>query len=281
MTVVPMINYFAYLFDAASWDWSDGSSIPHLLLQHVLYTLVTLAISAGIALPIGALIGHTNRGAFLAINIGNAGRSLPTFGLLSLIVTLVGIGTVPVLVALVVLAVPPILAATYAGIRSVDRSAVDAAIGMGMRPVQVLFKAEVPMALPLIVSGLRSALLQVCATATVAAYVGLGGLGRLLIDGLSFNEYDRVFAGAVLVALLAIGLDLVGAAAERAMVSPGVRAGRGGRPARRKAATAPSGDAAAAPGAPASRDASSDVPSRDLPSRDVPSRDAPSAGAQR
>jgi osmoprotectant transport system permease protein len=221
--VVPMFNYFAYLFDPASWSWADSSSIPHLLLQHVLYTLVTLVLAALVALPVGMLIGHTNRGAFLAINIGNAGRSLPTFGLLSLIVTLVGIGTIPVLVALFVLAVPPILAATYAGIRSVDQAAVDAAVGMGMRPVQVLFKAEVPMALPLIISGLRSAMLQVCATATVAAYVGLGGLGRLLIDGLSVNEYDRVFAGAVLVALLAIFLDLLGAVAERTIVSPGVR----------------------------------------------------------
>jgi osmoprotectant transport system permease protein len=226
MTVVPMINYFAYLFDGANWQLAEQGSIPHLLLQHIAYTLVTVAISALIALPIGLLIGHTNRGAFLAINIGNAGRSLPTFGLLSLIVTLVGIGTLPVLIVLVVLAIPPILAATYAGIRSVDRSAVDAAIGMGMRPPQVVFRVEVPMALPLIISGLRSATLQVCATATVAAYVGLGGLGRLLIDGLSVNEYDRVFAGAVLVALLAILLDLLGAAVERAVVSPGVRSPR-------------------------------------------------------
>jgi len=226
MTVVPMINYFAYLFDGANWRWAANGSIPHLLLQHVEYTLVTVLVSALIALPVGLLIGHTNRGALLAINIGNAGRSLPTFGLLSLIVTLVGIGTLPVLVALVVLAVPPILASTYAGIRSVDRAAVDAAVGMGMRPLQVLFRAEVPMALPLIISGLRSAVLQVCATATVAAYVGLGGLGRLLIDGLSVNEYDRVFAGAVLVALLAIALDLSGAAAQRAVVSPGLRGSR-------------------------------------------------------
>lgn len=226
MTVVPMINYFAYLFDGANWRWATNGSIPHLLLQHVEYTVITVLVSALIALPVGLLIGHTNRGALLAINIGNAGRSLPTFGLLSLIVTLVGIGTVPVLVALVVLAVPPILASTYAGIRSVDRSAVDAAVGMGMRPLQVLFRAEVPMALPLIISGLRSAVLQVCATATVAAYVGLGGLGRLLIDGLSVNEYDRVFAGAVLVAVLAIALDLSGAAAQRAVVSPGLRGSR-------------------------------------------------------
>jgi osmoprotectant transport system permease protein len=223
MTVVPMFNYFAYLLDGGNWSWATSGSIPHLLLQHIEYTLLTLAISAAIALPIGLLIGHTNRGAFLAINIGNAGRSLPTFGLLTLMVTLVGIGTLPVLIALVVLAVPPILAGTYAGIRNVDRAAVDAAIGMGMRPLQVLLRVEVPMALPLIMSGLRSALLQVCATATVAAYVGLGGLGRLLIDGLSVNQYDQVFAGALLVAVLAIALDLVGAGAERLAVSPGVR----------------------------------------------------------
>jgi osmoprotectant transport system permease protein len=236
MVVTPMFNYFGYLFDGASWRWSESGTIPHLLLQHVEYTLLTLVVSAAIALPIGLWIGHTNRGAFLAINIGNAGRSLPTFGLLSLIVTLIGIGLRPVLIVLVVLAVPPILAATYAGIRSVDKAAVDAAVGMGMRPMQVLFRAEVPMALPLIVSGLRSAVLQVCATATVAAYVGLGGLGRLLIDGLSRNQYDKVFAGAVLVALLAIALDLLGAAAERAIVSPGVRTRRERRtrtPARR------------------------------------------------
>ena len=130
--VVPRFSYWDYLLNGENWAWATTSSIPQLLLQHVGYTLVTLLISALIALPVGFLIGHTNRGAFLAINTGNAGRSLPTFGLLSLIVTLVGIGTLPVLVALVVLAVPPILAATYAGIRSVDRSAVDAAIGMGM-----------------------------------------------------------------------------------------------------------------------------------------------------
>jgi osmoprotectant transport system permease protein len=236
--VVPMFNYFAYLFDGSNWGWG-GSSIPEHLVQHVEYTLLTVAISAVIALPVGFFIGHTNRGAFLAINIGNAGRSLPTFGLLSLMVTLVGTGLLPVLVALVILAVPPILAATYAGIRSVDQAAVDAAVGMGMRPMQVLFRAEVPMALPLIVSGLRSALLQVCATATVAAYVGLGGLGRLLIDGLSVNQYGEVFAGAVLVALLAIVLDLASAAAERAIVSPGVRARRARRTRTREALAHP------------------------------------------
>ncbi len=234
MGPVPMINYFGYLFDGAHWHLTGEASIPERLGQHVAYTLVTLLISAAIALPVGLLIGHTNRGAFLAIALGNLGRSLPTFGLVLLLVTIFGVYQWPVIVALVALALPPILAQTYAGIRSVDRSAVDAAVGMGMRPMQVLFKAEVPMAMPLIISGLRSALLQVTATATIAAYASFGGLGRLLIDGLNRNQYGQIFAGAVMVALLAIALDYLSAAVERAVVSPGVRERRGRRLFRRR-----------------------------------------------
>jgi len=219
----PMINYFGYLFDGANWTFGGDSSIPDRLLQHIFYTLAALLIGALIALPIGLLIGHTGKGAFIAIGLGNLGRSLPTFGLVLLLVTMFGVYIWPVLLALVVLAIPPVLAQTYAGIRSVDPAAVDAAVGMGMRPLQVLFQAEVPMALPLIISGLRSALLQVTATATIAAYASFGGLGRLLIDGLNRNQYDQVLAGAILVALLAIVLDYASAAIERAVVSPGVR----------------------------------------------------------
>lgn len=216
------MNSDHYLFDAENWDWSSPQSIPHRILEHLEFTAIALVIAAAIAIPIGLFIGHTNRGAFLAINIGNAGRSLPTFGLLSLIVTLVGLGQVPLILALVVLAVPPMLTTTYAGLRAVDPAAVDSARGMGMRPLQILFRAEVPIALPLILSGVRSAALQVVATATVAAYVGLGGLGRLLVDGLSLNQYDRVVAGAVLVATLAIVIDLLGGLVQRLVVSPGV-----------------------------------------------------------
>ncbi len=224
-----MINYFTFLFDGSNWSLSGDSSIPVRLAQHLEYTVLTMVISAVIALPIGLLIGHTNRGAFLAITLGNLGRSLPTFGLVLLLVTWRGIGLVPLLISLVVLAIPPILAQTYAGIRAVDPSAVDAAVGMGMRPTQVLLRAELPMALPLIIGGLRSALLQVIATATVAAYAGLGGLGRFLIDGLSRNDYGQIFAGALLVAVLAIALDYLSAGVERAVVSPGVRERRGRR----------------------------------------------------
>jgi osmoprotectant transport system permease protein len=236
---VPMINYFGYLLDGANWHLSGDSSIPERLGQHIAYTLVALVISAAIALPLGLLIGHTNRGAFIAIGLGNLGRSLPTFGLVLLLVIIFGVYQWPVILALVVLAVPPILAQTYAGIRSVDPSAVNAAVGMGMRPMQVLFKAEVPMAMPLILGGLRSALLQLTATATIAAYASFGGLGRLLIDGLNRNQYDQIFAGAVMVALLAVALDYLSAGVERAVVSPGIRERRGARSRRSRPTDSP------------------------------------------
>ena len=212
----------SYLFDPEHWDVSLLGNIPSLIGDHLFYTFLTLLIGAAIAVPIGLYIGHTGRFAFIAINAGNAGRSLPTLGLISLLVTMIGLGLVPVIMALVILAIPPILTNTYAGLRAIDRAVVNAAKGMGMRPMQALFTVEIPMAMPLILSGLRSATLQVVSTATVGAYVGLGGLGRLLIDGLALNQYDRVIAGAVLVAALAIVLDVLASAVQQLVVSPGV-----------------------------------------------------------
>ena len=211
-----------FLTDGSNWSTSDAYAIPNRLLEHVEYTALALGIGLLVAVPLGLWIGHTGRGAFLAINAGNAGRSLPTLGLLTLVVTIVGIGLLPVVVALVVLAVPPLLTSTYAGLRAVDRATVDAARGQGMREMQVLVRVEVPMALPVILSGLRNATLQVVATATVAAYVALGGFGRYLIDGLAVRDYPQMVAGAVLVATLAIVLDLLLAGVQRLVVSPGV-----------------------------------------------------------
>ncbi|WP_250005417.1 ABC transporter permease subunit [Actinoplanes sp. M2I2] len=216
----------SYLFDAAHWDFSTSGSIPQLLLSHIWYVFLALVIGTAIALPIGLYIGHTGRGSFIAINAGNAGRSLPTLGLLMLMVTLLGLGLLPVLIALTVLVIPPILTSAYAGLRSLDQRVVDAARGVGMRPWQVLTRVELPMALPVLMSGFRSAALQVVATATVAAAVGLGGLGRLLIDGLAVNDYSRVLAGAIVVAVLAVLLDLILALAQRWIISPGLRASR-------------------------------------------------------
>lgn len=215
-----------YLLDGANWDWATAGSIPHLLLTHLGYTAIAVVVGFLIAFPIGLLIGHTGKGAFLAINAGNAGRSLPTLGLLSLLVVLMGLKFTPVLIALVVLVIPPILTSTYAGLRTVDPNAVDAARGMGMSSSQVLFRVELPMALPVVFGGVRAAVLQVVATATVAAYVGRSGLGRLLVDGLAVNDYGRVIAGAVVVAALAIVLDVLLGLVQRYAVSPGIT-GRG------------------------------------------------------
>lgn len=212
----------SYLLDPAHWNLTAPGSLPQLLLSHLGYVALALLIGTVIALPVGLYIGHTGRGSFIAINAGNAGRSLPTLGLLMLMVTLLGLGLTPVLIALTVLVIPPILTSAYAGMRTLDQRVVDAARGMGMRPWQVLLRVEFPMALPVLMGGFRSAALQVVATATVAAAVGLNGLGRLLIDGLAVNDYSRVLAGAIVVAVLAIVLDLFFALVQRWIVSPGL-----------------------------------------------------------
>ncbi|MEU4159518.1 ABC transporter permease subunit [Actinoplanes sp. NPDC026670] len=214
---------FSYLTDPAHWDLAATGSIPNLILSHLGYTAMALLLGAIIALPVGLYIGHTGKGSFIAINAGNAGRSLPTLGLLMLMVTLLGLGLLPVLIALTVLVIPPILTSAYAGMRNLDQRVVDAARGMGMRPWQVLTRVELPMALPIMLSGFRNAALQVVATATVAAAVGLGGLGRLLIDGLAVNDYSRVLAGAIVVAALAVLVDLFLALIQRLIVSPGLK----------------------------------------------------------
>jgi osmoprotectant transport system permease protein len=214
---------FDYLLDPAHWDLDAPGSIPNLILSHLGYTGLALLFGALIALPVGLYIGHTGKGSFIAINAGNAGRSLPTLGLLMLMVTLLGLGLLPVLIALTVLVIPPILTSAYAGMRNVDQRVVDAARGMGMHPWQVLTRVELPMALPVMLSGFRNGALQVVATATVAAAVGLGGLGRLLIDGLAVNDYSRVLAGAIVVAALAVLVDLFLALIQRLIVSPGLK----------------------------------------------------------
>ena len=209
-----------WLFNPANWEIGRSGDFPALIAAHLGYTFSAVAIAMLIAIPVGLWIGHIGRFSFLVIATGNAGRSLPTFGLISLLVVLIGLGVIPMMSALVVLAIPPILTSTYAGIRAVDRHTVDSARGMGMRGIQVLLRVEIPNALPLIFAGIRSAVLQVIATATVGAYVGLGGLGQPLIAGLNLNQYDRVIAGGVLVALLAIIVDLLLAGVERIAVSP-------------------------------------------------------------
>ncbi len=201
------MNLFEYLSDPANWQGPGG--IWNLLLQHLAYTAAAVGIAAAIAIPLGIFIGHTGRGSFLVIGLSNAARAIPTLGLLVLVVLLLGTGVGPIIGVLAILALPPILTATAAGIRGADHEAVHAARALGMSAAQVVAKVEWPLGLPLVISGLRSATLQVVATATVAAYSSGEGLGRLLITGNATRNYPQMFAGAFMVALLAIVLDIL------------------------------------------------------------------------
>jgi osmoprotectant transport system permease protein len=210
----------AWLTDPAQWSGPEG--IPVRTLQHLGYSLLATAIAAAIALPIGVLIGHTGRGAVFAVNLTNLGRAIPTLGIIILVFILAGFGIVPVLVALTALAVPPIVTNSYVGVRSVDPEVREAAEGMGMRGRQVLWKVELPVAMPLIMAGIRTSTVQVVATATLAAYVGLGGLGRYLIDGFTQRDLPEVVGGAILVAVLALLIELALGRLQTLVVSRGL-----------------------------------------------------------
>ena len=222
--------------DVAHWlstssHWSGPDGIPTHLKEHLEYSLIALVIAALIAIPLGLLIGHTGRGGFLVVAVANSFRALPTVGLLTFLVILMSSvihskGQAPYLIpteiVLVLLAIPSMLTNSYAGVEAVDPAVRDAAKGMGMTGSQVLWRVELPNALPLIFSGVRSSFLQVIATATITAYVGLNGLGRYLIDGLSQQDYPQMASGAVLVAALALIVDGLLAVVQRYVVSRGI-----------------------------------------------------------
>ena len=195
----------SYIFTAANWGGPAG--LAARILEHLTYTAVAVVFSALIAIPLGMLIGHTGRGTFLVVTGVNALRALPTLGVLLLGVLLWGLGLVPPTVALMLLGIPPLLAGTYAGIANVDPDIVDAARAMGMTESRILLRVETPNAMPLILGGLRTATLQIVATATVAAYASLGGLGRYLIDGIKVRQFHIALVGALMVTALALILD--------------------------------------------------------------------------
>ncbi|MEO3759989.1 ABC transporter permease [Mycobacterium sp. B14F4] len=195
----------SYIFTGANWAGPAG--LGARIAEHLQYTAAAVFFSVLIAVPVGMLIGHTGRGTFVVVTGVNALRALPTLGVLLLGVLLWGLGLVPPTVALMLLGIPPLLAGTYAGIANVDRSVVDAARSMGMTERRILLRVETPIALPLILGGLRTATLQVVATATVAAYASLGGLGRYLIDGIKVRQFSVALVGALMVTALALLLD--------------------------------------------------------------------------
>ena len=230
--------------DAVHWlltgsNWSQvqlGSGIGGQLLYHVELSVLSLAIAAVIAVPLGVAVGHTRRGQFAAVSVANLGRAIPSFALLVLAFIVVsnlrpslGFSMVPTVIALVVLAVPPILINTYVGIEGVASDTVEAARGMGLGPLRILADIEVPLAAPLIMAGLRISAVAVVATATLAGFAGGGGLGVFLYLGFAQQGQERVLiGGAILVALLAILTDVLFAALER-FVTPRTHSRRPGR----------------------------------------------------
>ncbi|GGZ23344.1 ABC transporter permease [Streptomyces nitrosporeus] len=198
---------FDWLTTGANWSGEDGAA--HRLGEHLYVSGAALVVAAAIALPAALYLGHIGRGGALAVNLTNVGRAVPVFAVLALFMMtpLRDSGFLPTVIALVLFAVPPLLTNAYVGMREVDRAVVEAARGMGMSGAQLFVRVELPLAYPMIMTGLRSAAVQVVATATIAAMVGLGGLGRIITAG--FNTYDtaQVFAGAVLVASLALAVE--------------------------------------------------------------------------
>lgn len=215
------LEALAWLADPANWQGPGGLLVR--LGEHLWFTVRIVVIAVVIAVPIGLWVGHSGRGSVVLVGVANAMRALPTLGLLTFLFLLNPSGELSTIIALVVLAVPPVLAGAYAGVQSVETRIVDAASGMGMTGWQCVAQVELPGSLPLLLGGVRSAVLQVVATVTVAAYVGVGGLGEPLLIGLAINEYPQVAAVALLTAALAVGLDVLLGTAQRLVVPRGLR----------------------------------------------------------
>ncbi len=210
-------------------SWSGGAGIGARLLEHLGYSLLATAIAAVIGIALGVVVGHTGRGQGVVLGASGILRAMPSLGLLTFLALIIPAGVtlplIPSTIVLVILAVPPILAGTASGFRSIDRSVIDAAYAMGHSTKQVIGQVEFPLAMPVLVGGLRSAWLQVVATATIAAYLGLGGLGRFLLDSLAVRDYGVMLGAAVLVAALALITDLAFTVAEKSLARVGARTG--------------------------------------------------------
>ena len=232
MTIVEQT--IAWLIDPTHWQGPTG--VPARLAEHIAISGVSLAIAIAIALPIGLYIGHTGRGVGLAVNSANLWRALPSLAVIAIVLPITaaidprnGFFIYPTVVAMVVLGVPPILVNTFAGINGVDRDVVEAARGQGLSSSQILTRVELPLAVPVIVTGMRSSAVQIIATATLGAIFGFGGLGRYLVDG--YAQFSRggaaqMMAGVVLVAALVIATDIAFRALERALTARGTKAER-------------------------------------------------------
>jgi osmoprotectant transport system permease protein len=218
--------------DPAHWAGRDG--LPTRLVEHLVLSVVPLALAIALAVPVGAWIGHTGRGVGLVVNIANVGRAIPSLAIMAiasqiLFRPIVDLGfrreaaEVTTIIAMFALAIPPLVTNTYVGVSEVDRDLVESGRGMGMRESQILRRVELPVALPVVLAGIRTAAVQVVATATIGAVFGTGGLGRYIIDGIAQRNYPEVFAGALVVATMSILTELTFSFIQRRAVSPGLR----------------------------------------------------------
>ncbi|MGH7764388.1 MAG: ABC transporter permease [Candidatus Dormibacteraceae bacterium] len=210
-----------WIADPAQWQGPDG--IPTRLGEHLQLSIESVVIGALIALPVGIVLGHYGRFGNLAINISNVGRAVPSFGIIVIAFQVFGLGDLPIVIALTALAVPPMVTNSYVALREVDPDVKDAARGMGYREFAQVTRIELPLAVPLIMAGVRTSAVQVVATATLAALVAGGGLGRYIVDGLARDDQPRLVAGALLVAALALATELILAAVQRLLVPRGIR----------------------------------------------------------
>ena len=208
------------LHETWSWlttgsHWTGGAGVLTRLGEHVQLCAEAMLLAGLVAIPIAVLLGHIGRGTWFVVSVANASRAVPTLAVLVLLVLRMGIGDRPVVYALSLFAFPPMVTNAYAGVRGVDDEVRDAARGLGLSGWQVLRKVEIPLALPLLAAGVRTAAVQVIATATIAAIVGSGGLGRFIVDGFQTNDYGQLISGVVIVAALALITEVVLGAAER------------------------------------------------------------------
>ncbi len=221
-----LVEVAAYFNDRANWRGEAG--LANLIGEHLWVSAVAMAVALAVALPLGLVLGHLGRGGVVAINVSNIGRALPSFAVLVIALQVSSIGTTPALVALVALAIPPMVTNSYVGIREVDDELVESARGMGMTGRQVFTGVELPVAIPLVMAGVRTAAVQVVGTATLAALVGYGGLGALVVLGLRTGDNVEVFAGALAVAVLALATEVVLGRVQRALTPAPLRRGQGG-----------------------------------------------------
>lgn len=220
-----IVQALEWIFAPEQWQGAGG--ITTLPGQHLLFTIVAVFLAAIVAIPAGWAIGHTGKGREIAVAAAGVARAVPSFGLLILLVLILGVLHKPeaAMVAFVVLAIPSLLAGAYTGFEAIDRKTIDAARAMGMTEWQILCRVEIPLGLTLLVGGIRSAILQVVATVTIAAYVNLGGLGLPIITGLNLRRFDMVLGGALVVAALALLIDLLMALAQKSTVPRGLNSG--------------------------------------------------------